>query len=846
MRRAALLLALATSCASNGEDRDYGDPTSLSLPTESLGIRAWVVSPATRAQADRAAITLTLGAYAEGDNAPLDVWIGKLEADASGEQTPTGLARADVTGTPGPDQRFSATVGLTHGTNQLFARMASADRTRVRTFTFSLDYSGAPPGLTLGMRAPDCNGAELGTPITNEQTVCVHGRVSSKTGGALSASVQGTPVTLDATGRFQAVVPLTVNDTTTLKLDVSEAGLTSSLSRVLIEDERPPSITVTSMARETSDPSIKITGTASDANGVTEVALETQQGARVVLSNTGAFEHDVQLSVGANAVTLVATDGAGNEARSPLMLTRARVLRLGEPKRNAGTQNVEVDRQALGELLTADDQKQIQLVSISLDQPVKQALERIRDPEKFAVDTSSWGAPERNLQRILRTTPDVADLTGTSVEELLQIASAVGLPSPRVLAKLLDIATVDYVLNLDILAQVIIDNVIGSHPNTPRDAAGRPVLNIDMYDVLQDLTTLGTRFGPSAGHPGFLTGNTRSNVLEPGFLLSFPVSSNLAQYDALDLSRATKDYLFLLEGERVLDFNVLTDDFSAVGLVDEPAIDLDFTLKESATNARAGTNRMAAPDANDPGFYRGDGQGFALSPWLFENVAAEAGYRLFHRNYMAANYTKTDRYDAGSIKDAAVLNWDHGWISITTAGGIGDPPPPLYVWDFLMEVGEARLHDEGVAQGAGDMAFPLRQLPVGLTADQLVEKLRPKLHEQEDKLSELLVGSSGLAKSKADIYYAPAQAGNGALLFRLPDDTGGGVSYAKPGFFADAQLTQKVSSTAAGFGSADTTHEKVEAKVGAVYYAQDEDGMTYQLTILDRDASTIGVEVRKP
>jgi hypothetical protein len=843
MRRAAFGLLLCLSCASNNEERSYGDPTSLSLPTESLGIRAWVVSPTTRQQ-EQPAVSLTLGAYVEGAHTPLDVWIGKLEADASGEQVPTGLAHAEVMGAPGPDQRFSATVGLTHGENQLFARIATADRSRVRTLSFTLDYAGAQPGLTFGVRASDCNGEELATPLTNRRNVCVHGRVSSATGGSLSASVQGAPVTLDANGRFQTIVALAVNQLNTLELDASDA-LTSSVSLAIIEDEQPPTFQLTSNALETSAASLRVEGSAQDANGVAEVALETQQGGRIVLSNTGAFAHDVQLAVGANDVTLIANDGAGNEARYPLTFSRVRVLRLGEPRRNAGTQNIEVDRQALGELLTADDQKQITLVSIDLEQPVKQALERIRDPEKFAVDTSGWGAPERNMQRILRTTPDVADLTGTSVEELLQIASAVGLPSPRVLATLLNIATTDYVLDLDVVAQVIIDNVIGTHPNTTRDANGKPVLTVDMYDVLQDLTTLGTRFGPNGAHPGYLTGNTRSHVLEPGFLLSFPVSSNLAQYDAVDLSRASKDYLFLLEGERVLDFNVLTDDFSAVGLVDEPAIDLDFTLRESAINCRAGSNRMAAPDTSDPGFFRGDGQGFAQPKWLFENIAAEAGYRLFHRKYEAMSFAKVDRYDAGSIMNAAVLAWDHGWVTITTAGGIGAPPPPLYVWDFLMEVGEARLHDEGVAQGAGDMAFPLRQLPIGLTADQLVEKLRPKLNEQEDKLSELLVGDAGLASSKADIYYVPSAQG-GALLFRLPADGSGGVSYAKPGFFSDAQLTQKVSSTAAGFGVMDGTHEKVEAKVGAVYYAQDEDGMTYQLKVVDREAQSVGVEVRKP
>jgi Glucodextranase, domain B len=852
MRRSslALLLALATGCASNEEERAYGDPTALSLPTESLGIRAWVVSPTTRVQTGDSAIALTLGAYVDGSNDPLDVWIGKLEADASGEAVPTGLAHAEVVGAPGPDQRFTASVGLLHGSNQLFARIASADRSRVRTLSFTLDYTGDQPGLSFGTSVASmgdpCTGEELTTPITNQRNVCVHGRVSSKAGGAVNAAVQGVPVTLDASGRFQTVFSLPPNQASTIQLTAGQAGTVSTLSRTLVEDEQAPSFQLTSNARETSEPAIRVAGNAQDSSGVVEVALETQQGGRIVLANTGSFEHEVQLVVGTNTVTLVATDGAGNEARQALNLSRVRVLRLGAPRRNAGTQNIEVDRQALGELLNADDQRQIELVAVDLEAAVTQALERIRDPAKFSVDTSSWGVPERNLQRILRTTPDVADLTGTSVEELLEIASGVGLPSPRVLAKLLGIEVTDYVLELEVLTKVVIDGVLGTHPNISRDASGKPVLTVSMYDVLQDLTTLGVRFGPSGSHPGFLTGNTFSQVLEPGFLLSFAVSSNLAQYDAVDLARATKDYLFLLEGERVLDFNVLEDEFSAVGLVDEPSIDLNFSLHESPINARAGSNRTAAPDASEPGFYRGNGQGFSLPAYLFENVAAEAGYRLFRRKYESTNFAKTDRYDAGSIVDAAVLDWDHGWVTIRTAGGLGAPPPPLYVWDFLMEVGEARLHDEGVAQGAGDMAFPLRALPVGLTADQLVEKLRPKLHEQEDKLSELLVGNAGLASSKADVYYVPADGMNGALLFRTADDAGGGVSYASPGFFSDAQLSQKVSVTGAAYGSTDAVHEKVEAKVGAVYYMQDEDGVTYELRIKDRDSTSIGVEVRRP
>jgi hypothetical protein len=237
---------------------------------------------------------------------------------------------------------------------------------------------------------------------------------------------------------------------------------------------------------------------------------------------------------------------------------------------------------------------------------------------------------------------------------------------------------------------------------------------------------------------------------------------------------------------------------------------------------------------------------FSLDRFLFEHISAEIGYRQLHRAFASTAFRRENRYNAGSIVDAAVINWDRGWVSITTAGGIGAPPPPLYAWDLLVEVAEARQHDEGLAQGAADMAFTLTGLPIGLTADQLVAKLRPRLNEQQDKLSELLVGSSGLASSGADVFYQPATGGDGALLFRNTADGGGGVTYARPGFFSDAQLTQKVSVTAPAFGVTDSTHEKVAAKVGATYYAAEQDGTVFEILVKERDPDSVGLEVRRP
>jgi hypothetical protein len=852
-RRVWLALALA-ACVHTEPAKDYGDPTSLSLPSVSAGITAWVESPSSSDSDDSAAPEIVLGAYTE-EQTPLEVSFAKLEADEDGRLAPLGLQPAQVSGTPGRDQRFKAQVGLTHGDNRLLARIASADRSKVRTLVFTLRYDGTAPGASLGVAAPAattgaaCEAAnELSAPITRRRSVCVRGRVTPPNGGVSASLGSGTgsvAVPLDGAGQFALAVELAPNARTELNLTVQSASGTTRVPYTIQQDETPPRIELTSSTGETTAGELTLTGNIHDESGVREVAIQNDRGGRDVIGATTHFERSVRLAPGENLLTIVATDNAGNEAKKALSLSRVRVLRLGAARRNAGATNIEVDRTALSELLSAEDQKTIELAAIDIEPAVRQTLARIREPERYSVDTSSWGAPERNLQRILRMTPDVADLSGTSVAELLRIASAVSLPSPRLLGDLLNLKPTDYIVDLDVATKVILDGLVATHPNMTRDARGQPVLTISMYDVLQDLRTIAARFAASGSHPGFLSGESRGDVLEPGFLLTFPVTSNLTQVDAVDLTRRSKDFLFLLEGERVLDFNVLTDDFDIVGLVDQPALDLRFLMREAPTAPRAGNTREAGPDAADPGFYRGNGQGFALPPYTFENIAAEIGYRQLHRAYAAQSFQHENHYDAGSIVDAAVIGWNRGWVTIRTAGGLGAPPPPLYAWDLLMEVAQARLHDNGVAEGAGDMAFALKALPIGLSAEQLTEKLRPKLAQQETKLSELLVGNAGLASSGADLFYLEGASGEGALLYRGPNDGSEARSYPKPGFFADPALTQKVSSSAAGFGVDDSTHEKVAAKLGATYYVADESGAAFELKVSERDASGVGIELRQ-
>lgn len=852
-------------CGSNESEGDYGDPTLLSTPTTDDDIVAWLVSPALVGGLETATPELVIAAYTETKSPlPLNVQIGRLEKDASGLDQTLDLRPARADGAPGREQRFKLEVPLVHGANRLLVRITTLDRTRVRRLVYPIEYRGDAPGASLSVRAPTptaladakaCrDAAEIVLGVTAAQMVCVSGTVTTAAGStprevALGlAGSTGEAVTLDEQGRFETVLALPGDQPSVVEMRISDSEKRTTTARAkVVQDGTPPELAITTRARITSNPSLAVEGTASDAYGLSAIEIQSEEGTVLRVGEGSPWSADVLLETGENVLTVVARDVAGNEARLPLSLSRVRTLWLDAARRDDAQTPIEVDRFDLDELLTADDQKSLSLAEIDLLPAIKQALERIREPERFGVDTSRWGDPERNLQRILSMTPDNADLTGTSMEALLNIARAVGLPAGRVLAELLDIGVTDYVVGPDVTAEVLMRQVVGSHPKVRRDKAGAYVIDVSMYDVFQDMKTLGPRLGPSGAHPGFLEGATEAHVLEPGFLMTLPVRSNLVQYDAVDLSRAAKDFLFLQEGDAVLDFDILGGDFAVVGLADEPTIDLRFVMYEHAGPGRllAGDTREARADPDRPGFFRGDGQGYGVAPWLFEQVAVEAGYQMYGSSFAAKAYKRQLRYDAGSIKDATVIDWNRGWVSIATAGGIGAPPPPLYAWDLLMEVAQVRLHDNGVAEGKAKMAFSLDDLSIGLKAEQLIEKLRPHLAAQESELSDVLAGDIGRANSRADLFYVTAPRADGALLFRAQGKSDVAYPYAKPGFYADAKLSEKVSTTKATAGVSETAHEKVPAKLGAIYYAQDDTATVYQIEVVARDGLRVGLRVTK-
>lgn len=849
-----LAAALALGCAETAGARDYGDPSAPQSVSEQAGIVAQVLAPRTSVALTAPVAELVVSAYVRTRPAdPLTVTVTGPDG---------ALVAATMTGSPGAQARFRASVRLTHGSNAFTIRVASADEQRIRYLGYALRYEGSAPGLRariqVGEGVDPCSDASApAVTVTRSRRACVRGQVTLATGQTLraltlttaaGASVAATP---GADGRFAAPVELPANAETRVTATATDGrGQRTEAVATITQDSEGPTlalegITEGSTTRVEAE-TFTLRGTVSDPAGVDALRVDLGGGAVVRVAPTGTFTATLNLDPGDNALTAVALDRAGNERRLRFTLSRDKVFTLRPPPETGASAQLDLDRFAIERLFTEADQRAINLVEVSLRPAMLGALRAIRDPFTSGVDTSRWRAAEWNLHRLLNMTPDTADLRGSSIEPLLQIAGAIGLPPPRVLAQLLDSTPVTPFVDLDTVADVLLDQLVGTHPNAQRNARGEVVLRLTMYDVLQDLRPLTARYGPVGAHPGFLAGTTTARTLEAGFSMSIPVRSNLRPYEGIDLAANAKRYLYLGAGAAVLELDFSSDRFAVVGIVDQPTVDLGFAIQESATFARAGTSRTAGADPMRPGFARGDGAVWALPAWHIERIVAETAYRQLHNRFMATAYARTLRYNAGAITDAAVIGWERGWVTIRTSGGLGSPPPPTYVWDVLSEVAQTRLHDGGVPEGMANLAFTLQRVSIGLTADDLVRSLRPTLMAQRDELSRRLVGSTALAASAVDVYYTPSSAGGapGFLFFRAPAD-GPGPTYATPGFFDDAALTRRVSSTAATAGTTDTTHEKVAATPGRTVYVRDDGGAVFGLTVMDRTGDGLRVRVSR-
>jgi hypothetical protein len=489
---------------------------------------------------------------------------------------------------------------------------------------------------------------------------------------------------------------------------------------------------------------------------------------------------------------------------------------------------------------------------------IDNALAAIADTDPATLDE-----PSRNMQAILSMTPDSADLSGTSFENLVALAPLVGISQARVLADLADINAEDSFLDNAIIGEVILDLVVGTHPNARRRLGPRTPDNpegiyevaprslpVTLADAASDFGTFAQTFGPwetpGEFHPGFVVGRPRAALLGPDFSITVTANANALPYKGVDLRRGVVASVNSIGSQiqSLFDFedpNWLLIDGLAPGT---PVInEISFRLTEDAAFHPSGLSPLPRP--------RGSGQVWRLPPWTLEHIVAEAAYRTF------ANRSITLAYQvSGNPDPLVVLDVLEGWASIRTAGGLGEPPPAAYLWDVVNEIAQVRVHDGGIPEGEADAVFTLSNIPVGIDTRVIEQTVRDNLASDPFSLLDIATRIIDTTSGDADFYYVQRRIGDERtedwLVFIGPEDialdtTGRPVrpyAYTTPGFFADDALSQRVSQPRdIGAG---LIRQVVVVEAGQRLYLADDENQRYAVTVGARqNRATLPVTIER-
>jgi hypothetical protein len=471
----------------------------------------------------------------------------------------------------------------------------------------------------------------------------------------------------------------------------------------------------------------------------------------------------------------------------------------------------------------------------------------------------------RNLVGLLNMTPENADLRGTSLEGLLGVGNAVGLPTSKILADLTGAAANERLIPVQITSQAVLENLVSTHPNTQhrRGPANDehpdgvyPVaphsIPVTLYDVVTDFAGLAAQFGPTpldpddpggAEHPGFIKAASGVKAALDDFTMTVRVDVNALPYKGVDATMADVASVNSTPGQIDTLFDFSQEDWLVLdNLARNLSIgELTLAIPENAMLLPGGTSREPAPRGNSPVWEQ--------PLWEFEHILARAGELRAaqiedHCSTYAPAGTSTSDFEA-----VKVCIDESGWteISVDESVILEDPPPaPSYFWDILLDVAQARLHDGGLAEGEADLEVTLRDVPVGVKTEDLVASIKENLASDPAVLKDMALELNNNAAGDADFYlYQPSTESGVAgqrdyLYFVAPDDIrkdADGVrvrdyAYESPGFFSDPALEKKVSTTEEIDG--DALHEKVEVKAGDTLYFADDEGHRYEIRIGDK------------
>lgn len=479
---------------------------------------------------------------------------------------------------------------------------------------------------------------------------------------------------------------------------------------------------------------IEIHGTATDAEAV-QVTVDDEP--PLIAAGGNVWRTTVQLPEGAHRITVRALsrgDCPDGPSVTHSVVQGRRVTLLEPPPGNEV--ELRLDRLALEELLPPEAQAQITLTRLDLRPLVLNALAALEDPDAWGFDISDWGDAEHNLASLLVMSPDSANLDGTGLAALMRLSGQLGLPPARILSDMLRLPIEQRFLAPEIVADVMIDNLIGTHPAFVNFDGTMPVT---LYDGLADLEPLLDTYGPSGTHPGFLAAPPSAELFTPAFAMIVRGRGNVNVRPGLLPGRGFKSHVDLPpEGTAILELDFQDPaTFQIVGLHPEPRAQLTLEVQEF-------DGWVPTLGGLSPGH-----------EWTLEAIVGEASRRAF--SGLWPDGYELPPYDLGNIENAASIEWDDGFVTVSVVADLGPPPEPSFIWDLILEVAQARMHDGAdgpLDEGDANVLLALPPLPIGLTAEQLVDTMRPVLEDQREQMVDLMVGEPEVLPSEAALWLA--------------------------------------------------------------------------------------------
>ena len=535
-----------------------------------------------------------------------------------------------------------------------------------------------------------------------------------------------------------------------------------------------------------------------------------------------------------------------------------------------------------------------------LDMPIEPLIENalnilVDTPEDVAytLEPSSL-----NMWKLLNMTPANTVLTGSSLEGLLGIGEAVGLPPSLVLSDLIGIPTNEGIISVALTKPIIIDHVVSTHPNAQWRRApagstcpdGEPETSglcrvahasmpVSLWDVVTDFQDLAVTFGPASDpfdpsiprHPGFVQSASPIVAATDEFEMTVRVNLNALPYKGVDLGTARIASVNSTESQVADAFDFSKPDWMEIkGLVDNLVIDeMVMAIHENEDYIPSGDSQTPAPKGNSPVW--------DLPLWQFERLIAQVAlvraetieshckaYPLEGEVDMPYEAIQVCIGEGAYLTDmgqSCDFN-DHdpactfdptaevppNWVSLAVDPivKLDELPPQSYFWDILLEVAQLRLHDSGLAEGKADIAFALQNIAAGISTAELETKIRDNIQANPAALSAIAELLNENTEGDADFYYyhasldaPPEQRGDWLYFITDSDikntDLGDPVRpYDYPSPGFFADAKGKMKVSDTVALDGDTTHEKVRIKPGDVLYAQDADKQVFKIEVNDK------------